>query len=398
MSGPVEAPQRQPKRFCPECGQEYGPDDVRCTRDGTALLDLPDDDALVGQQLGVRYTILRNLGTGGMGSVYLARQHAMDRMVAIKVLRRAYADDKEAIGRFHREVKAVSRVQHVNCITVHDFGQTPDHGLLYIVMEYLQGRTLEGLLQEQGRFPPDRVARILGQVSDALAAAHWAGVLHRDLKSANVMLVPQAGNPDFVKVLDFGIAKVQTLEEATVTQPGTFCGTPAYLSPEAALGRPPDVRSDLYALGVLMFELLTGSLPFIDESPFGVMYKHVQEAVPALQDYLVDVEVPEAVQNFLERAMAKNPADRPPHALAFKQEMTAALGLLADVKAGRARSLDRLLGSEAAPPASESADAAFLPLGGVGSGAAATAESADSAARPAAAGSAGSSSSDFASF
>jgi eukaryotic-like serine/threonine-protein kinase len=249
-----------------------------------------DHELLVGRLIAGKFVVEGLIGTGAMGAVFRARQVALEKTVAIKVMHGEHAKDPAFAGRFHREAKAASRLNHPNSIQVLDFGAEPD-GLLYIAMEYLDGRSLHRLLKDEWPLAPARVADILMQVLAALAVAHDLGVVHRDLKPENVMVLSGTdddGRPrDIVKVCDFGIAKItdprayrvagERESEAPVTTAGFLVGTPEYMSPEQGRGEKLDPRSDLYSVGVILYEMLTRHVPFDAENAIGVVLKHITE-------------------------------------------------------------------------------------------------------------------------
>ena len=244
------------QRFCPVCGTglNAGPPDA------------PPVDPLLGTVLHGKYKIVRLLGEGGMGAVYLGEQQLGTnvRKVAIKTLHAHLSKDPKILARFEREVGTVAELEHPNTIQVFDFGRTTE-GLLYIVMEYIQGKNLGELLEQGGPMEPARVEKIMGQVCGSLEEAHARGIVHRDLEPDNVVLTERAGQKDWVKVLDFGIAKRSSEEdknEQKLTQQGMVLGTPPYMSPEQFTGKPIDARSDIYSLGIMAYEMLTGRLPF----------------------------------------------------------------------------------------------------------------------------------------
>jgi serine/threonine-protein kinase len=240
-------------------------------------------DPLLGQVLEGRYRMDAVIGRGGMGAVYRATHLAMDKAVAIKVVKAELASNLEAVRRFHREARAASLLSHPHTIKVFDFGET-EQGLLYLAMEHLAGRTLADAISREGAFPEARAAHVAGQIAQSLAEAHGAGLVHRDLKPGNVMLVPVVGDPDFVKVLDFGIVKFLSDSEggSHVTRAGLVIGSPHYMAPEQAQSRPPDPRTDLYSLGVILYEMLVGRPPFQADSPMGVLLAHVSETFPPI--------------------------------------------------------------------------------------------------------------------
>jgi len=237
-----------------------------------------------------------------MGVVYKARQTSIDRVIALKMLNAQMASDPTWVQRFYNEAKACSRLAHPNTIRMFDFGQTSD-GRLFMTMEFLDGASLRGAVSK-GPLAPQRVVKILIQCCASLAEAHSIGIIHRDIKPDNVFLLNMAGSPDFVKLLDFSVAKL--LEgDRMKTQAGVVFGTPQYMSPEQGRGLPLDARSDLYALGILAFEMLTGNVPFNDENPMSVIQMHLHGAIPPLPQ-----SVPYPVQQIVRRALEKDPGRR----------------------------------------------------------------------------------------
>ncbi|HSK05611.1 MAG TPA: serine/threonine-protein kinase, partial [Kofleriaceae bacterium] len=259
-------------------------------------------DPFVGKVIDGRYEIQARIGEGGMGVVYKARQISIDRVIALKMLNQQMAGDPQWVQRFYNEAKACSRLQHPNTIRMFDFGQTSDQRL-FMTMEFLDGVSLRGALQS-GPLAPHRVVKILIQCCASLAEAHSIGIIHRDIKPDNVFLLNMAGSPDFVKLLDFSVAKL--LEgDRMKTQAGVVFGTPQYMSPEQGRGLPLDARSDLYALGILAFEMLTGMVPFHDENPMTVIQMHLHTAIPPMPE-----TVPYSVQQIVRRALEKDPGRR----------------------------------------------------------------------------------------
>jgi serine/threonine-protein kinase len=260
-------------------------------------------DPFVGKVIDGRYEIQARIGEGGMGVVYKARQTSIDRVIAIKMLNAQMAADPTWVQRFYNEAKACSRLQHPNTIRMFDFGQSAADGRLFMTMEFLDGVSLREALSK-GPIAPGRVVKILIQCCASLAEAHSIGIIHRDIKPDNVFLLNMAGSPDFVKLLDFSVAKL--LEgDRMKTQAGVVFGTPQYMSPEQGRGLPLDARSDLYALGILAFEMLTGNVPFNDENPMTVIQMHLQAGVPPLPQ-----SVPYSVQQIVRRALEKDPSRR----------------------------------------------------------------------------------------
>lgn len=262
---------------------------------------------MIGQTLGGRYRVSALLGSGGMGSVYQAEHTALKKTVAVKVLNQEMASHREAALRFEREAMVSARIVHPNVVSATDSGRLPD-GSLYLVLEYVQGRSLRELIDAERRLPPARALGIGAQIAEALAAAHRADVVHRDLKPSNVMLLCEENNPEVVKVLDFGLARVagQGIPGEPLTRAGSVFGTPEYMSPEQARGDVVDHRADLYALGVILYELLSGRQPFVAPELVAILVKHVQEAPPPLPD-----DVPEPIASYVMSLLDKSPSRRP---------------------------------------------------------------------------------------
>ena len=315
------------QRFCPTCGKRYPEDITECPEDQTTTYPVSHEDDLIGRVIDNRFTITSLLGAGGMGAVYRARQHSMNREVALKVMKRNLSNDEQAITRFHREAEAASRLTGPHAITVFDFGHTDD-GLLYIVMELLNGKPLSTVLADEGM--PMNAARatlIAVQILDALSEAHAANVLHRDLKPDNVFLVEQKDSDDFVKVLDFGIAKILGAAGTKLTTTGMIFGTPTYMSPEQAQGIEMDARGDLYSVGVILFELLAGMPPFEAKTPLALLHQKVSGDVPVIYHVNPEVQIPEELEKAVSRLMAIDPDVRPANVKETKQLLANAMGM-----------------------------------------------------------------------
>jgi serine/threonine-protein kinase len=298
-------------KTCPKCGRQYADTNTLCPADGAVLKKSEKDDALLGQVLAGKYRIDEKIDEGGMGCVYRATHVLMEKTVAVKVLHPALAADDKIVARFTREAKAASRISHPHAINVTDFGEA-ENGVVYMVMEYLRGRTLKDVIRAEGPLPLARAAEIVRQVAGALEAAHAQGVIHRDLKSDNIMLEEASGGGDWAKVLDFGIAKIQQDVDVTdpgLTAPNIIIGTPQYMSPEqCSQAARIDARSDVYSFGVILYEMLAGHVPFAGDSPTATMMKHLQEPPPPILEERKDL--PASVARVVERALAKKPDER----------------------------------------------------------------------------------------
>jgi serine/threonine-protein kinase len=310
---------------CPKCGVEYPDTNTLCPADGIALEKT--DDSLIGTTLAGKYRIDERLNEGGMGTVYRGTHVLMEKTVAIKVLRPSLAADEKIVARFSREARAASRISHPNALSVTDFGED-ENGTVFIVMEFLSGKTLKQVIRDDGPLPLPRVVEITRQVGEALHAAHLQGVIHRDLKSDNIMLLDTVAG-DHAKVLDFGIAKINETDEmrdAGLTAPNLVIGTPQYMSPEqCSQDSEIDARSDIYSLGVILYEMLVGHVPFTAESPTMVMMKHLQEPVPSVLDERSDLPAP--VGRVIARAMAKLPVNRYQNVAELVEDLTIASGM-----------------------------------------------------------------------
>jgi serine/threonine-protein kinase len=267
----------------------------------------PGGDPLIGRVLSERYRILRKVGEGGMGTVYQAEHALIEKKIALKVLFPELTRRPELVARFLQEAKSASRIGHENVIDISDFGQSPE-GMVYIAMEFLEGHDLAHLIKSEGTVGWMRARPILMQIAKALRAAHEHGIIHRDMKPENVFLVQREGRPDFVKVLDFGIAKVVNpdADSPRLTQAGTVFGTPEYMSPEQAQGLPPDHRVDVYAVGCLMYHMLTGAVPFTADNFMGILTKHLMEAPVPPRQRRPDLDIPEDVEEICLRALEKD--------------------------------------------------------------------------------------------
>lgn len=293
----------------------------------SAFSSIHDDDAdsLVGQIVGERYRIEERLGVGGMGAVYRATHIHMRKTMALKVLHQEMSWKPEAVARFEREAVAAGRIEHPNVAAAKDFGRL-DERSFYMALEFVEGRSLRYTLHEERTLDAARVVNIARQVGEALRAAHEQGIVHRDLKPENIMLQNEGTESEFVKVLDFGLAKISLEDDepessvdapTELTKMGTVFGTPSYMSPEQAAGKPADHRCDLYSLGIVLYEMLSGGVPFRGDAIVVVLTKHIHEPPPALPD-----SVDPGLANLIRHLLAKDPAQRPATAQAFLDELS----------------------------------------------------------------------------
>ncbi len=310
---------------CTECFTEYEEEHGGvCPEDGARLrrIVLQVEDTMVGKVLDERYIVEEKIGQGGMGSVYKAKQLSMNRVVAIKTMHEK-GESADFIGRFLREANVASKLSHPNVVSIIDFGQTDD-GVLYIVMELLEGEALADRLEGGRELTLEHTLAMTDQLLSALAAAHEAQIVHRDLKPDNIFMIDVPGGDVFAKVLDFGIAKAMESSDA-MTQTGQVFGTPAYMSPEQCQGdKALDARSDLYSLGCIIYELLSGTTPFQDESLIKMMFRHIGEPVPALIARSPRVEQGhyDELMTFLLRLLAKAPVERFSDAMEARAALT----------------------------------------------------------------------------
>ncbi|MBU1534403.1 serine/threonine protein kinase, partial [Myxococcota bacterium] len=293
--------------MCLECGYIFSMP-MEQSVSGPPPLDI-QQDPLIGKVLDNKYVITEMIGTGGMGAVYKGEQQFLEKTVAIKILESQKLDDERAVAMFYREARLAARLNHPNSITIYDFGKTQE-GVLYMVMEYLRGESLSSILLSQTYLSPERTANVVRQACLALEAAHELGLVHRDLKPENIFLERLSEGHDHVTVLDLGIAKQLKMGDPSLTNPGMVWGTPLYMSPEQATGKPIDQRTDIYSLGVVMYEMLCGEPPFISDNPTEILISHVHDEPVPPSEVAPDLDIPPALEHIALWAMAKAPDDR----------------------------------------------------------------------------------------
>ncbi len=318
---------RVSKKVCLSCSREFTGVVNVCPHDGTVLIPLAQDP-LIGSRLAERYHIISLIGQGGMGNVYKARHELMERDVAIKMLKADLISDSQSVKRFQQEARAACRLKHPNVITLFDFGVSPN-GQPYLVMDYLVGISLADVIKKDGHVGTDRTVKITTQACRALEHAHRNGVIHRDLKPGNIMLIETDETKDFVKVVDFGVAKligsVEDSESQRLTQTGEVCGSPVYMSPEQCMGLRLGPPSDIYSMGVVLYETLTGRLPLLGKTMVDTMQKHISETPPPFSGVRPDLYIPERLERVVFRALRKEPAERHQSMAELEQELELAI-------------------------------------------------------------------------
>jgi eukaryotic-like serine/threonine-protein kinase len=360
-------------KICPVCSTEYSNDVKFCPNDGQTLRAAAPATDLVGQVVADRYHVVKKLGEGGMGQVYLAEHVKMGRRSAIKVMNPSMVHDPDAVARFNREASNASRITHPNVCAIYDFGETPD-GLIYLAMEFIEGEPLTDLLERDGALSLDRATGIFMQVADALQAAHDLGIVHRDLKPDNIMLARKKGGADVVKVVDFGIAKAVGGDDAgqKVTKTGLVVGTPEFMSPEQLSGDTLDGRSDLYSLALVFYRTLSGKLPFEATTVQETMIKRLTDEPTTLAAARPDLKFPAGLQPVLDTALARTPAERYQSVTKFA----------ADVAAITGRSSGRAVPHTRAPVTDTESKTQLLDTTGAGAGGITTRISAKSMPQP----------------
>lgn len=320
------------QKYCPKCyGQYEGAIDV-CPSDGAELRG-PSNDPLIGKVFAERYEIESVLGLGGMSIVYKARHRLMDRVVAIKMLHGNIKSDHLSLERFRLEAQAASSLNHQNIITVYDFGVTPQSEAFF-VMDFLDGESLSECLERKTKLPWERAIAIFKQICDGLGAAHKKGIIHRDMKPANVVLIKQDEGFEQVKLVDFGIAKLLPSSgkaQQSLTKTGEVFGSPIYMSPEQCLGKDVDRHSDIYALGCLMYETLTGVPPHLGPTFLDTLNKHVGEQAKPIRELVPEAKVPPELEKIVEKCLAKKPEERFDTAEEIRDHLSALTLMLNDI-------------------------------------------------------------------
>src|SRR5262249_15457839 len=311
-------------KVCPSCKRELKDELTICPFDGQALANGAENDPLVNTLLDDKYRLDARVGEGGMGSGYRATHIQMEHTVAVKVLHSDLASDQVAVERFRREARAAAQIRHPNAVAVTDFGVTKNEGTAYLVMEFLEGGDLRRKIKKEKRLDCAEAIVIMSQACAALNAAHEKGIIHRDLKPDNIWLLESTNPYARVKVLDFGIAKLKaTAEASNLTQKGMIVGTPYYMSPEHCRSEELDPRSDIYSLGIILYEMLAGKVPFEGSSPLQVMYKHNTEQPKPLSQ--VRPDIPPQIEKVVLKALEKRKEARQDSALELAEELEEAL-------------------------------------------------------------------------
>src|SRR3989440_5234383 len=327
-------PLREGARFCAYCGSRTahggdGGEESVPTVEHEGIADpsptVVVEDPLVGRVLDGKYEIVSQLGAGGMGTVYRARRVLIGDEVAVKVLHSKFTGDETLVERFRREARAAAQLHHPNVVTIHDYGEARGRdAFAYIVMELVRGDSLRDLLRREGKLESGRAVALMRDVCAGVGAAHRRGIVHRDIKPDNIIVVPadEDSASERVKVVDFGIAKLRDMaHDATLTEEGAMVGTPFYMSPEQCKGEPLDARADVYSLGALLYEMLAGEPPFVAPSLTGIILKHINEPPPPMPQGL---QVPAALRAAVARSLSKDPEARQRDATEFARDIQTA--------------------------------------------------------------------------
>ena len=337
-------------KVCLMCGDSFPDTTTFCPKDGSALRAAVHGDDLIGELIAERYLITDLLSQGGMGAVYLASDVRLPQKFAVKVLRQQQTSDPSVIQRFRQEAEAVCRINHDRVARVFDFGFMPDDRA-YIVMEYVAGRTLKQLVEERGALDPAEAAKITLMAAEGIDAAHRLGIVHRDLKPENIMTLDDPGGGLRVKVLDFGIAKLENAEagQGGYTQPGFVIGTPAWMSPEQLTGAPLDARSDIYSLALVSFSLFTGERAFSGDSEQSEMLARISVPPRTLADSAPQVAWPQELQSLFDRALSREASQRPATTVQFASALVDAVNHWKE-QSGARSAAPRVAPSTATPP------------------------------------------------
>ncbi len=313
-------------RTCPTCAARYEAPAQYCQVDGAALIvDGPPTDPYLGKKILEQFRLERVVGSGGMGVVYEGLDEGLGRRVAVKILHRDLVTNKDIVQRFHREAQIAHQLDHPGIVRVILFGQLAD-GNLYLVLEFLEGPTLLQALERDGLFAPARAVKVMCGIADAVGYTHARGIVHRDLKPENIILTRRGDDPEFPKVLDFGIAKTLIGSGSFVTQTGLIFGTARYISPEGASGEAVDQRGDVYSLAVMAYQLFTGHTPFESDEPMQLLLKHIHDAAPPMRKYRPDLAIPASLEDVVMRSLSKNPDARFDDGNAFARALREAAG------------------------------------------------------------------------
>jgi serine/threonine protein kinase len=311
-------------KVCPQCGSEYETGDRFCPKDGTSLRPKAAGDPLIGRVIADRYLVLARIGEGGMGRVYLAEHVKMTRQCAIKVMNPSLVTDPDSLQRFAREASNAARILHPNVAAVFDYGEADK--IVYLVMEYVDGESLSTVIARDGPLDPRRAIEIARQVADGLSAAHELGIVHRDLKPDNVILAHTRGGKEIAKVVDFGIAKaIAEAPQDALTRSGLVIGTPEYMSPEQLLGDPVDERADIYSLGCILYQMLTGAQAFTADTREQMIRRRLHETPPHVRDF--DPALPRRLDTLIVHMLARSPTDRLGSAAEARDQLDPALTL-----------------------------------------------------------------------
>lgn len=306
----AEGAKKAQKKRCPKCQREFPLQSVICDADSTLLM-LVQEDTLINALLAEKYRVLNEIGRGGMSVVYKGVQEFVDREVAIKILQSQLVSDPTSVKRFQQEAQAASLLKHENIIKMYDFGI--HDGRPYLVMDFLVGESLSDIIRRDNQVECERAIKIFIQATDALAHAHRHGVIHRDLKSSNIMLVDEDGKVDVAKVVDFGIAKLlpnSGRQSQNLTQTGEIFGSPIYMSPEQCMGHILDARSDIYSMGTMVYESLTGYPALMGKTIVETMEMQVRETPKPFSEIRPDLQLPKEVETIVFRALEKKPDNR----------------------------------------------------------------------------------------